>query len=102
MWLLAVSLTLYSIYLFGSFGAHLPFWFMIVELVCWSIALSYHYFPRDGGWSSNRVRKAFQEAGAHQKRWVWGDLNCAYDTSRDAYNGGEVWPDYEPWKPEQK
>jgi len=48
MWLLAVSLTLYSIYLFGSFGAHLPFWFMIVELVCWSIALWYHYFPR--GW----------------------------------------------------
>jgi len=48
MWLLAISLTLYSVYLFGTFGAHLPFWFMIVELVCWSVALWYHYFPR--GW----------------------------------------------------
>ena len=62
MWLLAVSLMLYSIYLFGTFGAHLPFWFMIVELICWSIALWYHYFPRHGGWSSNRVRKAVKEA----------------------------------------
>jgi hypothetical protein len=45
-WLLFVALIFYSIYLFAAFGCHLAFWFLVIELVCWGVALWYHYFPR--------------------------------------------------------
>lgn len=48
-WLLFIALIFYSAYLFMAFGPHLPFWFLVVEVVCWGIALWYHYLPRRPG-----------------------------------------------------
>lgn len=46
MWLLFTALIFYCYYLFHAFGPQLPFWFLMIELVCWGTALWYHYFPR--------------------------------------------------------
>ena len=45
-WLLFWGCVLYSIYLFGAFGMQLPFWFLVIEVVSWGVALVYYYFPR--------------------------------------------------------
>lgn len=45
-WLLFVACIVYSMYLFAAFGSHLPFWFLVIEVVCWGVALWYSYFPR--------------------------------------------------------
>lgn len=45
-WLLFVALIFYTLWLFLAFGMHLPFWFLVIELACWGVALWYHYFPR--------------------------------------------------------
>ncbi len=46
-WLLLLACLFYSVYLFSAFGfSHLPFWFLAIEVVCWGIAVWYHYFPR--------------------------------------------------------
>lgn len=47
MHLLFAALVFYCLYLFLGFGAQLPFWFLVIELICWGVALWYHYFPRD-------------------------------------------------------
>lgn len=48
-WLLFLACMFYSVYLFGEFGyTHLPFWFLAIEVLCWGIAVWYHYFPRTG------------------------------------------------------
>lgn len=35
------------------FGSHLPFWFLVIEIVCWRIDLWYKYFPRKQVIASN-------------------------------------------------
>jgi hypothetical protein len=50
-WLLFLACIFYSIFLFGTFGAsYIAFWFLAVEVVCWGVALWYHYFPRPLRW----------------------------------------------------
>jgi hypothetical protein len=50
-WLLFLACILYSIFLFGTFGwGYIAFWFLAIEVVCWGIALWYHYFPRVEVW----------------------------------------------------
>jgi hypothetical protein len=36
----------FATYCFGSFGVHLPFFLVLVEVVCWGTVLKYTYFPR--------------------------------------------------------
>ena len=45
-WLLFLGCVLYSIYLFGAFGIQIPFWFLVIEVVSWGVALRYYYWPR--------------------------------------------------------
>ena len=45
-WLLFWGCVLYSVYLFGAFGMQLPFWFLIIEVVSWGVALWYYYWPK--------------------------------------------------------
>lgn len=46
-WLLFLACAVYSWYLFGAFGPeHIAFWFLVIEVACWGLALWYHYFPR--------------------------------------------------------
>src|SRR5262245_38725937 len=45
-WLLFIACLLYAIYLYGAFGPHLPFAFLLIEVICWGIALWFHYRPR--------------------------------------------------------
>ena len=45
-WLLFVACGLYAVFLYGAFGAHFPFVFLVIEVVCWGVALRYHYRPR--------------------------------------------------------
>ena len=60
-WLLFLACVLFGVYLFGEFGPELPFFFLAIEVACWGAVLWYHYFPRYGGWGSNRVRRAHAE-----------------------------------------
>lgn len=46
-WLLFLACALYAIYLLGAFGFHWPFVFLLVEVFCWGVALTFHYFPRE-------------------------------------------------------
>src|ERR1051326_5392561 len=36
----------FATYLFGTFGVRWPYFLLVLEAICWSIALWYHYFPR--------------------------------------------------------
>jgi hypothetical protein len=47
-WSLFLACALYAAYLYASFGSHLPFVFLVIEVICWGVALWYHYFPRKG------------------------------------------------------
>lgn len=46
-WLLFLACIFYTVFLFGEFGpGYAAFWFLAIEVVCWGVALWYHYFPR--------------------------------------------------------
>lgn len=36
----------FGTYCFGSFGVHLPFFLVAVEVLCWGTVVWYTYFPR--------------------------------------------------------
>lgn len=44
-WTLFIANVCFSIYLFASFGVHVPFFLVLLEVVCWGVILWMRYFP---------------------------------------------------------
>lgn len=82
-WLLFLACMFYSVYLFGEFGySHLPFWFLAIEVLCWGIAVWYHYWPRDNAapdWQSYSDSRRSVDAILKD---VTGESRKDFDSSR--------------------
>lgn len=46
MWTFFIANLLFTAYGIGSFGGEWPFTLLLVEVICWGVALFYHYWPR--------------------------------------------------------